>query len=539
MKLMKKFFCLALICIFQTSMYSQTPATKTTKKPTNAGTPQLPKPIEGDNVSADSYMKDGEFDIALAMFLEEYKKKKEDVELNVKIGKCYLETNFDKKAAIDYLEFAQNHVYKNNEINLLIGQAYLHAERFDDALAKFETYKSSETKHPENIATVEKFITYATNAKALKAKPLNITFQNLGDAVNSNKTDNMPIIDPLETALIFNSNRTYLQDYAEYIWDILTSENKGNKWKKAHSISTKINTLENEFLAGTSPFIDFLIVRPDSYESTGDLTVSPLVNKKFDTPQKLSNTINGEKDFESSACLSSTGDTIYFSSNKPGGMGGFDIYYSIRIGSEWGLPQNAGSTINTSANEEYPNISIDGKSLYFASDGAKSMGGYDILMSTFDENTQQWGTPQNIGYPLNTTYDDMFISFTASQRYAYVSQVRSGGLGEYDIYRVINNDIEAPLTTFSGIVAKGDTTSSVPLNQIAKNISIKVIDKKNNSTFGEYSLTKSSRYVISLPPGSFSLLIEAEDGTKFEKTIDIADKQPENPLITSDIYIRQ
>ena len=510
----------------------------TTLKTQNNSMTQLKQMAKEDKISADNSFKNQDYTLALALYLDELSKKPEDNDLRVKIGQCYLETDIKKSNAIDYFEYALSHGYKNNDIAFFLGRAYMYAERFDDAITKFEQYKNLEFRHPDNVTNAEKFIIYCNTGKQLKSKALNVTLTNMGDGINSTKMDNMPIIDPTESNLIFNTNRNFMQEYGEYTWDILVSEFKGNKWKKAHSLSTKINTIDNEFLAGASPNVDNLIIRPETYVSSGDIQYCPLVNKKFETPITFSSTINGEKQIETTGCLSTSGDTLYFASNRDGGFGGLDLYYSVKIGSDWSIPQYLGPNINTPANDDYPNIMKDGKTLYFASEGHDGMGGYDLFVSTFDNKSQSWETPKNIGYPLNTTYDDLNISFTANPRYAYVSQVKEDGMGEFDIYRVVFNDVEAPITTFTGLIAVGDTATAKPLMDVSPKNSIKVFDKKAGTVIGEYQLTKESRYVIALQPGSYYIEIEGEGFGKYKKNITIADKQPENPIITSDIYIK-
>ena len=525
-----------------TSKSAKTPSTfkpKSTTIKANNSMSQLKQMAKEDNVSADNSFKNQDYTLALALYLDELSKKPEDNDLRVKIGQCYLETDIKKSNAIDYFEYALAHGYKNNDIVLFLGRAYLYAERFDDAITKFEQYKNLENKHIENITKAEKYLKYANTGKQLKAKAINVTLTNMGDFINSTKTDNIPIIDPLESNLYFNTNRNFMQEYGEYTWDVNVSEFKGSKWKKSHSLGSKINTIDNEFLVGTSPNVDNLLIRPETYTSSGNLLYCPLINKKFDTPLPFTASINGEKQIETTGCLSTSGDTLFFASNREGGFGGLDIYYSIKLGNDWGIPQNLGPNINTPENEDYPNIMKDGKTLYFASEGHDGMGGFDIFTSTFNNSSQEWSTPKNIGYPLNTTYDDFNISFAANSRYAYVSQVKDEGVGEYDIYRVVFNNIEAPIITYTGIIAVGDTATAKPLLELSPKNTIRIFDKKTDAVVGEYQLSKDSRYVFALTPGSYYLKIESDVMDSFKKNINIPDRQPDNNVIISDIYIKR
>lgn len=530
--------CFAQQGLEPTTNTTTKPKSTIIKSPNNSDT-QMKRLATEDKISADNAFKMGDYNLALALYLDELSKKPEDNDIRVKIGQCYLETDIKKSNAIEYFEYAASHGYKNNLILLYQGKAYQYAERFDDAISKFNEYKTLESKKQENIAIVEKLIADCNIAKQLKSHPVNVTIQNMGDIINSTKSDNMPIVAPDESSIIINSNRFFSQDYGEYLWDVLISENKNNKWKKAHSISTKINTLENEYIVGSSPDLESILIRPETYTNSGNLSISQSINKKYEIPVILPETINSTKDIETAGCLSANGDTLFFSSNRAGGFGGFDIYYSIKIGNSWGIPQNMGSSINTPKDDDYPNIMSDGKTFYFASEGYNGMGGFDIYKSTLNTQTHEWNKPQNIGYPLNTTYDDYNISFTINPRYAYVAQVKDEGMGEYDIYRIIFNDVEAPLITYTGRIAVGDTATAKPLMEVSPKNTIKVFEKKTGTLIGQYTMNKESHYAISLFPGNYSLEIEAEGIEKFKKTIIITDKQPENSVVINDIYIKQ
>jgi hypothetical protein len=115
-------------------------------------------------------------------------------------------------------------------------------------------------------------------------------------------------------------------------------------------------------------------------------------------------------------------------------------------GGDWSIPVNLGPTINTQYDEMYPVISHDGKTLYFASQGHKSMGGYDVYKSEWNEQFSRWERPVNLGYPINTTMDDFSYCPTDNPRHAYVAQVRKEGFGDLDIYRVIYEDEEEKQT---------------------------------------------------------------------------------------------
>lgn len=129
--------------------------------------------------------------------------------------------------------------------------------------------------------------------------------------------------------------------------------------------------------------------------------------------------------------VSVEGDKLYFASDREGGLGGMDIYVSVRKGDEWGEPTNLGPGINTASDEIFPFIHADG-TLYFASTGLPGLGGLDIFYSQPEGSA--WGKPQNLGKPFNTEQDDFGIIIDRDRKNGYFSSNRPGGKGEDDIY---------------------------------------------------------------------------------------------------------
>jgi hypothetical protein len=127
---------------------------------------------------------------------------------------------------------------------------------------------------------------------------------------------------------------------------------------------------------------------------------------------------------------------LYFSSNRHGGHGGFDIYRSTRIsGNNWGKAENLGKTINTDEDEITPSLSTDGKILYFSSKGQFNMGGFDIFYAILQADNQ-WSAPFNIGFPINTTIDNFGFQVVGDGKVGYIARISSDGFGKEDIYKV-------------------------------------------------------------------------------------------------------
>ncbi|MCE2743343.1 MAG: hypothetical protein LW701_07235 [Fluviicola sp.] len=137
--------------------------------------------------------------------------------------------------------------------------------------------------------------------------------------------------------------------------------------------------------------------------------------------------------------MTTDGLNMYFVSDRPGGLGGRDIYRVVKMpDGSWSLPQNLGPNINTSSDEDSPFIASDNKTLYYSSNGPKSMGGFDIFVTIRDEDNV-WGDPLNLGYPINSTGDDIFYTTTIDGLKGYMTSFRKNGFGEKDIYEIQND----------------------------------------------------------------------------------------------------
>ena len=138
---------------------------------------------------------------------------------------------------------------------------------------------------------------------------------------------------------------------------------------------------------------------------------------------------------ESHACISDDGLTLYFTSNREGGYGGYDIYKSeIDSKGKWGPAVNLGPEINTIFDETTPFITEDGKTLYFSSKGHFNIGGFDIFSAK--KNGDSWSKPENLGFPFNTTDDDIFFFPLKNGSIAYYSKYKETGYGENDIFKI-------------------------------------------------------------------------------------------------------
>lgn len=165
-----------------------------------------------------------------------------------------------------------------------------------------------------------------------------------------------------------------------------------------------------------------------------DICSSENINGTWTAIESLGDKVNGDNTWESQPSITSDGKTLYFVSDREGGVGGYDIYKTVKeTNGEWGYPVNLGTAINTPGNEKSPFIHTDSQTLYFSSDGLMGLGGYDIFYAKLNSDGS-WNKPKNIGYPINSFDDDVGFFVSTDGHYGYFASNKFEGFGGWDLY---------------------------------------------------------------------------------------------------------
>jgi outer membrane protein OmpA-like peptidoglycan-associated protein len=366
---------------------------------------------------------------------------------NFEAGHLFLETIGQELAAKYFLRVRRQKPDYRYDLDYWIGQSYQYGKNFDKAIQYYTAYKGQAAKSnkPGSAMSAEETdrrIVECQNGKEFMAAPQNFSIINIGKEVNSEYEDYAPVLNEDETQLVFttrrrdgNMNENVFSDNKPWE-DIFISTRSGDKWTRAKNIGAPVTTLNHESTTALSRDGNTLLINKD--ENNGDIYVTSRKsgNDPWSVPEPLEG-VNSSYS-ELSASLSTDGSTLYFSSDRPGGLGGFDIYIATKgKRGEWTKIKNLGPGINTASDEEGPFIDHDGKILYFSSKGRKSMGGYDIFKATLvDAKDNKWSEPVNLGYPINTPANDVFFVGTKDGKRGYYSSVREDGVGYSDIYRI-------------------------------------------------------------------------------------------------------
>lgn len=470
---------------------------------------------------------------ALGAYLELYNADPQNVEYNYRLGYCYLVTTVNKKAALKHLEFAiQSKKDLKTEWHFYLGLAYMYNNRWDEAIQSFNTYKTeSKSKPLKEFLTPDRLIEMCNNGKELVSKPVDCVFSNLGKTINSAYEEYNPVISSDGKLLFYTSRRKgnmggFIEDLGIYTADIYFSLWKDTIWSKPKSIGANVNTGWDEVTVGINATGNQLLVYFDNEETFGDIGVSVLKGKMWMKSELLPPPIN-LKDEENSACFSADNSTVYFSSNRKEGIGGKDIWMSKKAEGIWQKPVNLGSTINTTYDEKNPFLSLDGKRLYFSSQGWNSMGDFDIFCSTWNESEGKWSHPVNIGYPLNDAEDNSFISFTGDNRFAYVSANRPEGLGDRDIYRIeFKDSLHHPFAhVVKGVISGASgrlEIRSITFENAASHTTKKIDTDKSTNQF-----------VLTAEPGEYILTVKAKNHETYTDTLTIGNEFPPLPVTKS------
>ena len=467
----------------------------------------------------------GKFDMALPLYLDLAEFDSLNPDMNYRIGICYLNSRTEKQKSVHYLEKAVACInkcsFKEDKANIMafraLGDAYHLNYKFDMTISSYEKFKSllSDNKKDQTlILEVDRKIEMCKVGKQLVASPIKVKIENMGEAINSPFADYSPVLTADESILIFTTRRAESTgrnlDYAGLFFeDIYISHKTDSLWSKAVSIDRPINTIGNEATVGISIDGQTILIYKDD-NGDGNIYATSLNGELWSVPEKLNDNINTTS-WEPNAFISADGNTMYFTSNREGGFGGRDLYSSKKTTSgDWGIAVNLGPTINTPFDEDAPFIHPDGVTLYFTSNGHKTMGGFDIFSANMIANNE-WTTPVNIGFPINTTDDDIYYIVSADNKRAYYSSFKDGGFGEKDNYAVTFYDYkESPLTVLKGEIT--DITGKVP-----KIIEITVTDNETGELVGVYhSNSKTGEYLFILPSGKNYNITHESEGYLFQ-----------------------
>lgn len=472
---------------------------------------------------AEQYFSTRSYDVALPKFLAAIQAGEKDPLVHYKTAVCYQKSpeTDEQIKSIPYYEYAlKNGTGMPNSLFYDLGTIYLKDENIQKAMENFSKFKEVSSKADKKLmAQADEAMQTCHNALALMSVPRNFKVTHFNSIINTKFTEYNPVVSADESAMAFtalrpNTGKTRTGD--KFIEEIYITYNNSGAWSEP-----KVIPIAHDYNVGTAGISadgQKMLIFMGGATDPGSLFQIVKAGDVWAKPSLITPSINTPKYLESTASITPDGKTIYFASDRLGGQGGLDIYKTtMGANGTWSSPVNLGNSVNTKANEDAPFIHPDQKTLFFTSDGHNTMGGRDIFVTRM--NDAKWTSPENMGYPVNTTVNDNYFTLIADGTRAYFSSDRKGGMGGQDIYYI---DLPAesaniPLTMIKGKILNAETGKPLPTKiYLIDNET----DKKLDFVYDPDPVT--GNYLIILPPSkNYDMVIESEGFLPYTLNINV------------------
>lgn len=470
--------------------------------------------------------------IAYAKAAKYYEKsylKKANPDVALKLADCYRNNNNYAQAEKYYALGVKDSKNPLGEARLAYGKVLMSLGKYNEAQEQFKGYLSDK---PGDFAAQLMLNSCSDLGQFMKDTTRysvkNANINGLASAYSPTPyKDGIVVVGEESTKKASKQNPATLNSFQDLYF---VKKDKDGKFSKPEALKGKIN---GEYHQGPASFSS----KGNVVYFTNNNSEGIKASEKYELPMMLKiqmdSLVNNEwqtaADFPYNSkeyscqhpCLSPDGNRLYFSSNMPGGQGGFDLWVCNLENGQWGKPENLGVPVNTALDEGFPFFSEKGK-LYFSSNGHKSMGGTDVLVSKYESG--RYTMPMNLNYPLNTKADDFGFILNADGKTGYLSSNRAGTDMIYEF--VINPPV---------LYAKGKITSEQqPLagaSVVFVNKSAEITDSVITDSNGEYSfkLLEESDYTI-----------HARKADYFPRTIELSTKGKEdNATIQNDFDLKK
>jgi hypothetical protein len=450
-----------------------------------------------------------EEDYLEASFLFKRLVNKEPDNANAKflLGMCYNNIQGMEQEAIPYLTEATKDItlkYKPNRYSVkqaphhswyYLADAYRKTNQLDEAMKALEQFSGLKNfeKH-YNVALTEEFTKQVERAKIIKDAQLNMRALYFKEPINTVNDDYDGVISADGKMMVWATHKAFRE--AVYM-----SRREGSNWSMPVEIATQIVSEGNLFPTGLSADGSTLLMAYRPTRGNTDIWYSQFDGMFWSPAQPVHGAINTNAD-EEHASFSPDGNRIYFSSDRRGGEGGLDIWYSDRqADGQWGEPVNMGENINTKEDETCAYIAPAEGRFIFASKGHFNMGGYDIFRCEI-ENDGSWGQPTNIGFPVNTTGDDTYYVPLNDGLSALYTRFTNVAIGRNDLWYVeiqgeegfVSGGLVLAMDTREGLASKD--FAIIVVNE-ATGEEIEILYNKEDDSFKALSGENSSYKVIS------------------------------------------
>ena len=461
------------------------------------------------------------------------------VEAWLLLGDIYLDLKKPDDAVIAYKKAISVNAGFFPGAFIIVGDIKYSNSEFEKSTEYYEKFLSLENISDQAKKSVQEKLKTSRFAQYLFSHPVPFKPENLGDSINTEFEEYINSFSINESELFFTKKQpsiNYTKEHPVFDEKLCYSKKTENTWKKAQifeEFSVETGSIGALCLSPDGRYLFFSGCHlPDGYGSC-DIYYSKKSEDKWKNPVNLGNVVN-TKSWESQPCFSSDGKTLYFASNRPGGKGSSDIWKTEVINGKWSKPVNLGDSINTKKAEMSPFIHFDNRTLYFSSKGHPGMGGADLFVSRKDEKGK-WQKPKNLGFPINTIFDEINIFVNADGQTAYISSDLPGGKGKFDIYKFDFYEEAQPqkVSYLKGMVYDDETKKPLEANFELIELS------KSETVVNSISDPVNGEFLVVLPTGKqYALNVSKENYLFYSDNFQLSDRNESLEAIEKNIPLK-
>lgn len=457
-------------------------------------------------IESENYVIRRQYPQAISLLNQALNRDYQFAEAHLRLGTCYKAVE-DNAGAIKHFTEVIKLKPEDSRYSMayfVLAEISIKEGKYDEAIELLNQHQKIAPKG-NLLDEGARMIQNAQFAKQAINNPVEFNPQPLSSKVNIFQLQYFPVLTADEKTLFFTARNGNARTDDEDIF--ISTKDAFGEWMTPESISRNINTRFNEGTCSISAdgrMMIFTACEGRQGYGSCDLYVTYKIGEEWSVPNNLGPNINSPQ-WDSQPSLSADGNTLYFVSNRPGGIGSRDIYVSYRNeAGDWTMAQNLGEPINTSSDEVSPFIHANGLTFFFASNGHPGFGGFD-LFSTEIKADNTWGAIKNLGYPINTSEDQVSLFIAASGTTAYYANERKQG-NQYIDSKIYSFELPPQLQVTRGVnYVKGRVVDAITQKPIVATVELYDLETdelssrvKSDSLTGEYliTLTKGSEYAL-------------------------------------------
>ena len=443
-----------------------------------------------------------EFDKAETLFKIAISHDPDFYEAYMMLGELYSKQKKYGEAVLNYRKAVEIDSFSYRPVYFSLANAEMMTADYSKALEHYRAYLRNKGNSEKNIKLTLKSIKNCEFAIEAMKRPVPFNPVSIGSSINTTDDEYWPSITADGQTLMFTrqSRNNFFNSFGGGTSqeDFYLSYLEDTGWGTSVNAGEPLNTKQNEgaqTLSSSGNYMYFTACdRPGGLGSC-DLYFSAFNDGRWSHPYNLGPPVNAPS-WESTPSISADGNMLFFSSSRTGGFGGKDLWYSVmKDKGEWSSPVNLGDKINTDGDEMSPFIHFDGKSLYFASDGRPGMGGLDIYLTRMKEDST-WTEPQNLGFPVNTSTDDMGLVIEAGGQKAFFSSKRDNANGKDIFFFNLDESFRPnPVSYLKGKVSDKETGKLLKADY-------KLINLTTNKVTIKSRTDEKGNFLVCLPSGN-------------------------------------